>query len=405
MVPAAGCRRPPSPAWRHARGRRWRPTRSEPIALTQARTLRGRGRVPPPTPREITAGGTRRRLSNAPPRRPWPSTRSCPSSPSPDGADRRGVRPAAVGSGIRCRRARPSHPILAAGLRRSGRGGPLVGRVAPAPSGGPAGRRPAPARRSRRRAGRHPRPGQPAVLARGAPATRERAVLTLLDARLDRSTSPARAYLLGLDISGDGRAVVAIGDPDRAAHVVTYVPGTGSALDRLDATCTLPAADRLAERGRPDRGGGALAGLRRAGQPGRRRLRRVRAAGRAALDRFQDGLRGTHEDGPAHQTVVGHSYGSLVVGYTAREPGLAADDVVFVASPGVGVDRAAGLGMPAGHVWATHGGGRPDPAHGGGRTPSRWWPAGPTHTTCGSAPTQPAALSAQTSYAASPAPH
>jgi hypothetical protein len=51
--------------------------------------------------------------------------------------------------------------------------------------------------------------------------------------------------------------------------------------------------------------------------------------------------------------VLGHSYGSTVVGHTARDTGLDADDVIFVGSPGVGVAHAGELGLPAGHVWAS----------------------------------------------------
>jgi hypothetical protein len=51
--------------------------------------------------------------------------------------------------------------------------------------------------------------------------------------------------------------------------------------------------------------------------------------------------------------VLGHSYGSTVVGYTARDSGLAADDVIFVGSPGVGTAHAGDLGLPAGHVWSS----------------------------------------------------
>ncbi|EEP71692.1 hypothetical protein MCAG_02019 [Micromonospora sp. ATCC 39149] len=72
-----------------------------------------------------------------------------------------------------------------------------------------------------------------------------------------------------------------------------------------------------------------------------------------ALHRFQEGLRATHDGPPARQTVLGHSYGSLVVGTAARDHGLAADALVFVGSPGVGVDRADGLGLPVGEVWAS----------------------------------------------------
>jgi hypothetical protein len=71
------------------------------------------------------------------------------------------------------------------------------------------------------------------------------------------------------------------------------------------------------------------------------------------LDRFQDGLRASHEGAPAHNTVIGHSYGTTVVGHAARDGDLNADDVVFVASPGVGVSNADQLhldGVPQDQV-------------------------------------------------------
>jgi pimeloyl-ACP methyl ester carboxylesterase len=64
-------------------------------------------------------------------------------------------------------------------------------------------------------------------------------------------------------------------------------------------------------------------------------------------------LRATHDGPPAQQTVLGHSYGSLVVGVAAARPGLAADSVVFVGSPGVGVDSVSQLHAPPGQVWST----------------------------------------------------
>ena len=71
------------------------------------------------------------------------------------------------------------------------------------------------------------------------------------------------------------------------------------------------------------------------------------------------------------QTVLGHSYGSLVVGQAADGHGggpsggvtghvgnggssrLDADSIVFVGSPGVGAGSAAELRVPGGEVWAT----------------------------------------------------
>jgi len=178
--------------------------------------------------------------------------------------------------------------------------------------------------------------------------------LRALAARLDEPDLP-RAYLLGLDATGDGRAIVAIGDPDLATDVVTYVPGVnrglaevGSLLGRTDAIATRAAALGPTHRvsavlwlgyDAPD---GADVALPRAAH-----------GSEAALDSFADGLRATHVGDRSHNTVLGHSYGSLVAGVTARDRGLDADELVLIGSPGVGVDRAAQLhGVPAGHVWA-----------------------------------------------------
>jgi hypothetical protein len=178
--------------------------------------------------------------------------------------------------------------------------------------------------------------------------------LRALSDRLARPEGP-RAYLLRLDLAGDGRAVVALGDPDRAANVLTQVPGMtadlgsyGGELSRAEHV-----AVRAAELG-PAASTSTVTWLDydapdfvdEAASTGRAR------AGAAALRHFQDGLRATH-DGTARLTVLGHSYGSLVVGRAAADAGLAADGVVFVGSPGVGVDTAADLHVPAGHVWST----------------------------------------------------
>jgi hypothetical protein len=182
-----------------------------------------------------------------------------------------------------------------------------------------------------------------------------RAGLDALAGRLADDAGP-RAYLLRLDLAGEGRAVVALGDPDRADNVLTHVPGMTAGLSSLDGE--LSRAARVAERAQqvaPQESTSAVlwldydapdflheaAGAARA------------EAGAESLRRFQDGLRASHDGPAAHLTVSGHSYGSLVVGAAAGSAGLAADSVVFVGSPGVGVDSAAGLHVPPGQVWST----------------------------------------------------
>jgi pimeloyl-ACP methyl ester carboxylesterase len=184
------------------------------------------------------------------------------------------------------------------------------------------------------------------VLAHLPPGERK-TVLDALAARLQRS-EPARAYLIGFDPAGDGTAIVAIGDPDRARHVVTNVPGAGSDLGDLRGL--LARTERIAAAA-----GDGVSSVLWLGYDAPEWLS---AAGTAAardgaddLDRFAEGLRVTADGPPAHHTVVGHSYGSLVVGTAAREYGLPVDDLVFIGSPGVGVDHARDLGGPT--VWAS----------------------------------------------------
>lgn len=165
-----------------------------------------------------------------------------------------------------------------------------------------------------------------------------------------------RAYLLAVDRSGDGRLVVAFGDPDRADAVLTHVPGMTASL--ATAPGELTRAERVAERATqlaPGRRTSAIMWLGYDAPDGitQAMSRESAEAGAGALRRFQEGLRITHEGPPARQTVLGHSYGSLVVGTAATAPGFAADGVVFVGSPGVGVDHAAQLAVPREEVWAT----------------------------------------------------
>ncbi|MBP2369677.1 alpha/beta hydrolase [Pseudonocardia parietis] len=195
-----------------------------------------------------------------------------------------------------------------------------------------------------------------------AGAARAGASLAGLDA-VHRRLDAGDAFLLDLAPgAGAGRVVLAVGDPERAAHVVTHVPGTGAGwssvpedLRRVEATraaavAAAPGADVAAVLWV---GYDAPTGLGAAADDGP-----ARRAGED-LRGFQEGLRAGHrgglraeDDSPAHLTVVGHSYGSVVTGRAAG-PGVAADDVVFVGSPGVGVRDAGELGVPAERVWAT----------------------------------------------------
>jgi len=178
--------------------------------------------------------------------------------------------------------------------------------------------------------------------------------LLAIRSRLTDGTKP-QAFVLGLDTNGNGRAIIASGNPDTAVNVATYVPGTGANLGSVSGL--MDRSDRMYNSA-IRKGSPSTAVITWVGYDAPQDL--LQAAGEADadkakkdLDRFQDGLRATHQGVPSHNTAIGHSYGSTVVGHAARDGVLNVDDVVFVGSPGVGVDHARDLNMPPEHVHAT----------------------------------------------------
>jgi pimeloyl-ACP methyl ester carboxylesterase len=76
--------------------------------------------------------------------------------------------------------------------------------------------------------------------------------------------------------------------------------------------------------------------------------------GAPALDAFEQGLRTTHTptDNP-HSVLIGHSYGSTVVGEASELPGgLRVNDVIAIGGPGMDVTNANALGVGSGCAWA-----------------------------------------------------
>ncbi|MCK2239807.1 MULTISPECIES: alpha/beta hydrolase [unclassified Crossiella] len=165
---------------------------------------------------------------------------------------------------------------------------------------------------------------------------------------LPPSRERQQAFLLGLNADGNGRAIVAMGNPDTATNVATLVPGTKSSLS--GGTSYLEHADAMAEAARKQ-GSPSTAVISWVGYDAPQSVAAAANEDYATnakqdLARFQEGLRATHEGQPSHNTVVGHSYGSTVVGHTARDLTIQADEVVFIGSPGVGVHQASELNLP-----------------------------------------------------------
>jgi hypothetical protein len=167
-----------------------------------------------------------------------------------------------------------------------------------------------------------------------------------------------RGLLLGIDPAGDGKAIIAVGNPDTATHTAVWVPGTGTDLGRVGADVNrVENLQREADRLTPE--SGDVSAIMWLGYDAPEKDLSAALGGRAReggqeLAPFIDGLRTTHEGGAGqHLTAVGHSYGSTVLGEAALlGSGLAVDDVVTAGSPGVKATQAIELGMAGGHVWA-----------------------------------------------------
>ena len=158
-------------------------------------------------------------------------------------------------------------------------------------------------------------------------------------------------YLSYLD--DEYRTAVSLGNPDEADFIVTYLGGAGTSPVK-----NLNIADKLRN---------AAVGVRREGEavpkvaairwqaydrpPSARYAWDPSYADNAAplLRRYQQGLQVTHMgDQRPYMTLVGHSYGNVVLGHAADgamvgDAALHADNLTLVGSFGVGVDNVSQL--------------------------------------------------------------
>ncbi|MEW2174101.1 alpha/beta hydrolase [Streptomyces sp. NPDC007027] len=168
-------------------------------------------------------------------------------------------------------------------------------------------------------------------------------------------------YLLGIGDQGNGRAIVSYGNPDAARNVAAYVPGLNTSLDEDFADGDLKRARDLSITA--NRHGAPTAVITWLGydapqSPDGRGSLAVAGGGRAnegglAFREFMNGMEVANQNADPHMTAIGHSYGSRTVGAAAQgEGGIpGVDDIVFVGSPGVGVNSADDLGVGREHVF------------------------------------------------------
>jgi len=171
------------------------------------------------------------------------------------------------------------------------------------------------------------------------------------------STVPPKQILF-FDPAGDGKIGVVEGDLSNATNIAVKVPGISNTLDNIAGPIG-EGARLYAKTGHGTAvvtwlGYDTPVGVSLSQIPqGLAQIPSDEMARKAAPDlcNFINGLnRGVGNT--ATVTVIGHSYGSLVVGLAAKQ-GLAVDNVVFIGSPGVGVKSVDEFHLrPGAHVYA-----------------------------------------------------
>ncbi|MCT9087636.1 alpha/beta hydrolase family protein [Streptomyces sp. ASQP_92] len=165
-----------------------------------------------------------------------------------------------------------------------------------------------------------------------------------------------RPYLLGFDDKKPGHVIMSIGNPGTADNVTTYVPGTGAKLTEIDGA--IRRAEQLQTKAASTDPLHSTASIMWLGYDAPQDVMGDAmdpAFADAAKDPLSDFLTGvdTAHGGNVNSTVLGHSYGSLVAGEALRDhPELPVDNAIMVGSPGLGVNHAKDLNIPADHVWA-----------------------------------------------------
>jgi hypothetical protein len=204
-----------------------------------------------------------------------------------------------------------------------------------------------------------------------------------IQARFDQTGTEGlpEAYLLGYDPDGhgDGKIILANGNPDTADHTAVYIPGTKAKLDGIGGDLNRGVV--LWQTSHHAASAANISTITWLDYDAPNAFVDARSdsyAHRGAPDLY-DFFEGTYDAHQAatgtdsHVTAIGHSYGSTLIGdalqHNHDDSGrtMKVDDVIALGSPGMQARSSADLGVNHGHMWAAEGGGSDDIVTGLGR--------------------------------------
>jgi pimeloyl-ACP methyl ester carboxylesterase len=157
---------------------------------------------------------------------------------------------------------------------------------------------------------------------------------------------------------GEGAAALAMGNPDTAVNTAVLVKGLGSGV--FEGTLANPDGIRLYDETARAAGDTPTSVVLWIGYDAPNDVTDLglyepdmARTGGQLLAKEVNAFGVTHEPGPTHVTVVGHSYGSTVVADAAAAFGMRSDDVVLVGSPGTDLAHSAAAFRlpPSGHLY------------------------------------------------------
>ena len=155
---------------------------------------------------------------------------------------------------------------------------------------------------------------------------------------------------LRFDPSGDGIIIEVFGDLESSVHVAVVIPGANNEITNYEQGFRRNAASLYGNTNQSDAAVIAWLGYDTPDDLLAATNRHPAEAARS-LSRFLAGLE-VSSSHPLHVSVIGHSYGSVVTG-AALQAGARVEEVVFIGSPGVGVDHVSELALPERtQVWA-----------------------------------------------------